>query len=117
MQFEALVAIVTAENEELALDIAKEAGAGSATVLKGKNLGLKEEKVFFGLTFEEDVSILLFILPRKLTLNILKALRDKLDLDNKEKPNGIVMSMPITHLTGIDTDEIKLFEDEIIDIL
>lgn len=117
MKFEALIAIVNEEMEEQAIETAKNAGAGGVTIIKGRNIGLKEKKVFFGLTFEENVSVLLFILPRKLTMSIFKALRKELDLENKEDAKGMVMTLPITHLTGIDMSEIKLFENEILDFL
>ena len=55
MKFTALVAVIQDSNEEEAIKIAKEAGAGSVTILHGKNIGLKEKKVFFGLTLEENV--------------------------------------------------------------
>ena len=117
MKFEALVAIVSEEMEDQAIQTAKEAGAGGVTIIKGRNIGLKEKKVFFGLTFEENVSILLFILPRKLTMSIFKTLRKTLDLENKDDAKGMVMTLPITHLTGIDMSEIELFENEILDFL
>ena len=54
MKFVALVAIVPEEREEEAVELAKNAGAGAVTILRGRNLGLKEKKIFFGLTLEEN---------------------------------------------------------------
>ncbi len=117
MKFEALVAIVKEEFEEQAIDIAKKAGAGGVTKIKGSAMGLKEKKIFFGLTLEENVSLLIFVLPRKLTMNIFKNLKDDLNMDNSQDSGGMVMTLPISHLAGIDVNEIKLFEDEVKDFL
>jgi len=113
MQFIILGAIVPNSQEENVIEIAKKTGAGSVTILHGKNIGLKEKKIFFGLTLEENVSILLFILPKKISTIIFKALKQELNVDVKEDKNGIVFTLPLTHLAGLDIDEIELFEEEI----
>jgi hypothetical protein len=112
MKFVALVAVIQDKDEEAAIKVAKEAGAGSVTILHGKNIGLKEKKVFFGLTLEENVSALLFILPRKLSMKVMKALRVNFDLDNHEN-SGFAFTMPLSHVAGLDTDELHKFEDDI----
>ena len=112
MKFTALIAIIPDSDEEKAIDVAKEAGAGGATILHGKNIGLKEKKVFFGLTLEENVSALLFILPRKLSMKVMKALREELDIDNPEN-TGFAFTLPLSHVAGLDTKELHKFEDDI----
>jgi len=112
MKFIALVAIIQEKDEEAAIKVAKEAGAGSVTIMQGKNIGLEEKKVFFGLTLEENVSLLLFILPRKLSLKVMKALRETFDLDNHEN-SGIAFTMPLSHVAGLNTEELHQFEDDI----
>lgn len=112
MKFTALVAIIEDKDEEAAIDVAKEAGAGGVTILHGKNIGLEEKKVFFGLTLEENVSVLLFILPRRLSMKVMKAIRTKFDLDNVQN-GGLVFTLPLSHVAGLDTNELHKFEDEI----
>ncbi len=112
MKFTALIAVIQDKDEEEAIKVAKEAGAGSVTILHGKNIGLKEKKVFFGLTLEENVSALLFILPRRLSMKVMKALRMSFDLDNPEK-SGFAFTMPLSHVAGLDTEELHQFEDNI----
>lgn len=112
MKFTALIAVIQDKDEEEAIKVAKEAGAGSVTILHGKNIGLKEKKVFFGLTLEENVSALLFILPRKLSLKVMKSLRVSFDLDNHEN-SGFAFTMPLSHVAGLDIDELHKFEDDI----
>lgn len=119
MKFVTLVAIVPDSKEEEAIKIAKDAGAGGVTILSGKNIGLEEKKVFFGLTLEENVSLLLFILPEKLSMKIFKAFRRELGLNNEdeEKTNSVVFTFPLTHLSGMESKEVELFEQEILEEL
>ncbi|MCF6173304.1 MAG: transcriptional regulator [Campylobacteraceae bacterium] len=113
MQFIILGVIIPDAQEENAIEIAKRKGAGSVTILHGKNIGLKEKKVFFGLTLEENVSVLLFILPGKISTMIFKELRKELNIDAKDDKNGIIFTLPLTHLAGLEIDEIELFEEEV----
>ncbi len=112
MKFTALVVVIQDSDEEEAIKVAKEAGAGSVTILHGKNIGLKEKKVFFGLTLEENVSALLFILPKRLSLTVMRALREKFDLDNHDN-SGFAFTVPLSHVAGLDTEELHKFEDNI----
>ncbi|WP_024955876.1 hypothetical protein [Sulfurospirillum arcachonense] len=117
MKFISLVAMVPDSKEEEAIDIAKKAGAGGVTILHGKSIGLEEKKVFFGLTLEENVSVLLFILPQKLSMKVLKAFRQELGLHNDENANGMVFTFPLTHVSGMESKEVELFEKEILEEL
>jgi hypothetical protein len=112
MKFTALVAIIEDRDEEAAIDTAKEAGAGGVTIIHGKSIGLEEKKVFFGLTLEANVSILLFILPRRVSLKVMKSLREKFDLDNAEN-GGMTFTIPLSHVAGLDNDELHKFEENI----
>ncbi len=117
MKFNILVAMVPNEDEAVAIETAKKAGAGSVTILSGKTIGLKEKKVFFGLTLEENVSLLLFILPQRLTMLVFKALRKKFHLSNHAEAKGLLFTIPITHLSGMEAEEVELFEKELLDVL
>ena len=112
MKFTALIAIIQDKDEEEAIKVAKEAGAGTVTIVHGRNIGLQEKKVFFGLTLEENVSVLLFILPKRLSMKVMKALRLAFDLDNHEN-NGLAFTLPLSHVAGLDNDELHKFEDDI----
>ncbi|MCH9813334.1 MAG: transcriptional regulator [Epsilonproteobacteria bacterium] len=116
MKFVALVTIIPDKDEERAIEIAKQAGAGGATIIHGRNIGLKEKKVFFGLTLEENVSLLLFVLPRKLSMRVMKALRTEFDLDSHEN-RSLAFTIPLSHVAGLDNDELHQFEKEIKHIL
>jgi len=112
MKFTVLVTIVEDKDEEVAIDVAKKAGAGGVTIIHGKNIALEEKKVFFGLTLEENVSLLLFILPIKLSMQVMKALRTEFDMDKKES-SGMTFTFPLSHVAGLDIDELHKFENNI----
>lgn len=112
MKFTALIAVIQDKDEEAAIEVAKKAGAGSVTILHGKNIGLEEKKVFFGLTLEENVSALLFVLPRKLSMKVMKSLRSEFDIDNPQNV-GFAFTLPLSHVAGLDTKELHKFEDDI----
>ncbi len=116
MKFVALVTIIPDQDEERAIEIAKEAGAGGVTILHGTDIGLKERKVFFGLTLEENVSLLIFVLPRKLSMKVMKALRKVFDLDSHDN-RSMAFTIPLSHVAGLDNDELYQFEQDIKNIL
>jgi len=111
MKFSVLVAIVSEELEDKAIDIAKKAGAGGVTIIHGTGIGLKEKKIFFGLTYEGRESILIFVLERKLSLEVLKALDRELELEKED--HGLAFVIPIEHLAGINREEILKFQEKL----
>jgi len=116
MKFVALVAIVPEEKEEEAIAIAKEAGAGAVTIVHARMLGLKEKKIFFGLTLEENVTMLHFILPRRLSMKVMKALSREMEMENPE--NGcMAYTVGLDHVVGLNMDELRKFENEVKNLL
>jgi len=111
MKFIALSAVIKDELEEKAISIAKAAGAGSVTIVRGQNIPLNEKKIFMGLTYEESVTVLLFVLPKRLSLKVMKALKNELELDSTD--NGTIFTIPLTHVAGMNMDEVHKFEEEV----
>ena len=113
MRFAALIAMLADDLEDKAIDIAKRAGAGGVTIMDARGIGGEAKKTFFGLTYEGSQSVLLFVLERKLSLNVMKALTTELDLANHSK--GVVFTVPLEHIAGIDTKQINRFQESIKD--
>ncbi len=111
MKFSVLVAIVSEELEDKAIDVAKKAGAGGVTIIHGTGIGLKEKKIFFGLTYEGRESILIFVLERKLSLEVLKALNRELELEKED--HGLAFTIPLEHLAGINREETLKFQEKL----
>lgn len=115
MRFSALVAILAEELEEPAIDSAKSAGAGGVTILSGRGIGTREKKTIFGLTYEGSQSVLLFVLERKLSVRVLKQMTRDLELDTHSK--GVVFTIPLEHITGMDLGQLEQFESRLRDDL
>ncbi len=111
MKFAVLVAILAEDLEEKAIDIAKGAGAGGVTLLDARGIGAKEKKTFFGLTYEGSQTVLICVLEKKLSLAVMKALTVELDLARHSK--GVVFTVPLDHIAGIDTRQLESFEEHI----
>ncbi|WP_180683019.1 P-II family nitrogen regulator [Tepidicella baoligensis] len=113
MKFSVLVAILAEELEEQAIDVARRSGASGVTILGGKGIGAKEKKTFFGLTVEGSQSVLVFVLEKKLSVQVLKNISKELELDQQSR--GVVFTLPLEHITGIDMTQIHQFENRIKD--
>lgn len=113
MKFSVLVAILAEDLEEQAIDVAKRAGAGGVTILDARGIGAKEKKTFFGLTYEGSQSVLIMVLEKKLSLTVLKDISRELDLKNNTR--GVVFTLPLEHIAGIDIEQIHQFEEHIKD--
>ncbi len=111
MKFAVLVAILAEDLEEKAIDIAKGAGAGGVTLLDARGIGAKEKKTFFGLTYEGSQTVLICVLEKKLSLAVMKALTVELNLAQHSK--GVVFTVPLDHIAGIDTRQLESFEEHI----
>lgn len=111
MRFSVVVAIVPETLEDVAIDIAKANGAGGVTIMKGAGIGLNEKKTFFGLTYERPESVLLMVLEKRMSVTVMKALTQQLDLETNG--HGIVFTIPISHLAGIPSKQLELFEQQI----
>ena len=115
MKFAVLVAILAEDLEEKAIDSAKQAGAGGVTILDGRGIGTQEKKTFFGLTYEGSQSVLVFVLEKKLSVKVLKQITRDLDLNAHSK--GVVFTIPLEHIAGIDTQQVEKFESQLRDEL
>ncbi len=108
MKFSVLVGIVPDEVEDKVIDTARKDGAGGVTILNGRGIGFKQKKTFFGLTFEGSQSVLIFMLEHKLSIKILKALKKEPDLGD-----SMFFTVPISHLTGINMEQLHQFEEDV----
>ncbi|WP_148254239.1 P-II family nitrogen regulator [Aidingimonas lacisalsi] len=112
MKFSLLVAIVAEELEQECIDTATESGAAGMTLISGRGIGGEPKKTFFGLTFEGSQSIMLMTLEKGLSLKVLKAIQAVVNPDDEDS-RGIVFTLPIEHLGGIDMSQIKRFEAQL----
>lgn len=113
MKFSVLIAILANDLEEKAVKAAKDAGAEGVTILAARGVGATEKKTFFGLTYEGSQSVMIFVLERKLSVAVLKSMSKELELGTKH--TGVVFTVPLEHITGIDMTQLQRFEQRIKD--
>lgn len=116
MKFSALAAIVPEDQEQECIDAARELGAGGITVLPGRGISNTTRKTFFGLTYDGSQSVLLMVLEKGLSLDVLKAIQKVIMPDGKDS-SGIVFTLPLEHLGGIDFSQVEKFEKHLKDSL
>lgn len=116
MKFSVLVAIVPEEQEQECVDTARELGAGGITVLAGRGISNNARKTFFGLTYDGSQSVLLMVLEKGLSLDILRAIQTILMPDQADS-RGLVFTLPLEHLGGIDLPQVEKFEQHLKDSL
>ncbi|SFX18019.1 transcriptional regulator [Marinospirillum alkaliphilum] len=112
MKFSALVAIVPEELEQPSIDAARDLGAGGITVLPGRGISNSVKKSFFGLSYDGSQSLLLMVLEKSLSLQVLKAIQHLVMPDGKDS-QGLVFTVPLEHLGGIDISQFQKFEQHL----
>ena len=116
MKFSALVAIVPEELEQKCVDKARECGAGGITILSGRGISNTTKKTFFGLTYDGNQSVLLMVLEKGLSLEVLKSLQ-KIVMRTPEDSRGLLFTVPLEHIGGIDMTQVEKFEQHLKDSL
>ncbi len=111
LDFSAVVVIVPRGKEDDALHAAKEGGASGVTILNASGMGLAEIENFYRHSHEESDKVLLFIVPTLIVNNIIKKVVAKLHITTTG--DGIVFSVPISHMKGISMRQEDIFEREI----
>lgn len=109
MKFSALVAIVPEDLEQECVDTARDLGAGGITVAGGRGISNTAKKTFFGLTYDGSQSVLLMVLEKGLSLEILKALQKVVSPDPTDS-QGLIFTLPLEHIGGIDMAQVEKFE-------
>ena len=116
MKFSALVAIVPEDLEQKCIDAARDCGAGGITVMSGRGISNTAKKTFFGLTYDGSQSVLLMVLEKGLSLDVLKAIQKVIMPDQKDS-KGMIFTVPLEHLGGIDMAQVEKFEQHVKDSL
>ena len=116
MKFSLLVAIAPEELEQACIDAATDAGAVGMTLMSGRGIGGERKKTFFGLTYDGSQSVLVMVLEKGLSLDILKSIQHIL-MPKKKDSRGLVFTLPLEHLGGIDLSQVEKFEQHVKDSL
>ncbi len=114
MDFKLIIALVSDDYTEKVIAKARKEGATGATVItSGHGEGLEPAKTFFGLTLEGQIDMILFIVEKHLSRNILEKIAEAGDFDNNPG-TGIAMQINIEDAVGMKT-QLGIIEKEIED--
>lgn len=99
LYFDLIVTIVNKGFAEEVVDAAKKAGAEGGTIVNGRGTGIHENMKLFGIAIEPEKEIVLTIIDRTKSENVLIAIRNAVDLD---KPGmGVAFVLQIEKTVGI----------------
>ena len=100
MQFSAVHVIVPHEDEERALESAKNAGARGVTIMNAHGMGLEEMDNFYNRLHHDTTDSNLMFLTQ--TKNVDKIIQNIMhDLDITGEGSGVAFSYPVSHLKGL----------------
>ena len=99
LYFDLIVTIVNKGFAEEVVDAAKKAGAEGGTIINGRGTGIHENMKLFGIPIEPEKEIVLTIIDRTKSENVLVAIRNAVDLN---KPGmGVAFVLEIEKTVGI----------------
>lgn len=99
LYFDLIVTIVNKGFAEVVVDAAKKAGAEGGTIINGRGTGIHENMKLFGVLIEPEKEIVLTIIDRTKSENVLIAIRNAVDLN---KPGmGVAFVLEIEKTVGI----------------
>ena len=101
MQFKLIVAFVEDRKTDAIMHAAREAGATGCTVINNaRGEGLEESKTFFGLTLSTQRDVLLLLVEKHLSRQILEHIGEVGEFD--EKPGtGIAVVVDVEDAVGV----------------
>ena len=95
-----LIAILTDDVTDSALDIAEQEGIHGVTILPASGISQVPIKIFFGLTFKKSMSVLLWITETERANKTAKLFNDKLNLASPHQ--GLAFTLPLDQLYGLN---------------
>ncbi len=98
-----IVTIVNKGDSEVVLEASKKAGARGGTILFGRGTGIHEQAKLFGITIEPEKDIILTLIERPQTEQILESIIQAVQLD--EAGQGIAFVLKVDRVTGISEIE------------
>lgn len=116
MHFKLIVAFVEDEKTDAIMSAAREAGATGCTVINNaRGEGLKEHKSFFGLTLASQRDVLLLLVEKHLSRDILEHIGEVGEFDAKPG-TGIAVTIDVEDAVGIlhQAHEIEEMVEEIL---
>lgn len=99
IEFELIVTIVNGGFSSTVVDAAKEAGAGGATLIKGRGTDIHETTNFLGVQIQPEKDIIIILSPKNDRTKIMEAICKNAGLDTEGR--GLCFSVPVEDWSGI----------------
>ncbi len=97
--FDLIVTIVNKGNSETVVQASKAAGAEGGTIIPARGTGIREKKKLWGIPIEPEKDVILTIVPREKSKEILLAIMEDGELN---KPGaGIAFVLELKSVAGI----------------
>lgn len=97
--FELIITVVNKGNSETVVEASKQAGAEGGTILSGRGTGIHEKETLFSIPIEPEKDVILTLINRNKSEQVLQAIRQATELDIPGK--GIAFVLPVERTTGI----------------
>ena len=111
--YDLIVTIVNKDNAELVVDASKEAGAEGGTIMVGRGTGIHEQAKLFGISIEPEKEVVLTLINREQTTEVLQAIIHKAKLDQPGK--GISFVLEVQQVAGINHILNKMVSEKMIE--
>ncbi|ANB03488.1 hypothetical protein [Ectothiorhodospira sp. BSL-9] len=98
-----LIAIVTDDVSDKALDVADRSGISGVTMVPASGIGSPPIKTFFGLTFQSAMTLLFWIADTEVANRTALQLRNELNLDSPRQ--GLALTLPVDRLYGLNINQ------------
>lgn len=99
MAYEAVFTIVDRGLGHEVVDAANSAGARGATIINARGSGIHEDSKFFAMNIEPEKEIVMTIIPKEMSDAVIKAIREKMKIDEPGK--GIMFVMDVSKTSGL----------------
>ncbi|MCQ4924276.1 P-II family nitrogen regulator [Tissierella carlieri] len=99
MEYEVIFTIVERGLGEEVVDAATSAGARGATIINARGSGIHENTMFFSMNIEPEKEIVMTIIEREKSDNIIKAIKEAMHIDEPGK--GIMFVMDVNKTSGL----------------
>lgn len=99
VDFELIVTIVNKGDASKVVEASRHAGAEGGTIVHGRGTGIREQAKLFGIRIEPEKDIVLTLIPKNRTQQVLGAIVTAAQLD---KPGfGIAFVLDVARVAGI----------------
>ncbi|MGA8942428.1 MAG: P-II family nitrogen regulator [Thermoactinomyces sp.] len=100
IDYDLIVTIVNKGFSEEVVQASKKAGAEGGTILFGRGTGIHEKAKLFNIVIEPEKEIILTLIDRKKTMQVLEAITQSIQLDKPGK--GIAFVLEVKQTAGIN---------------